>query len=197
MAFPFPLWPTIFIFPLGLCFFYFILAGERSFERSPSDEFGAGLGQFSFLVTGTLGTISLGLRAEVPVRNAICSAVLMFCSLALYEWARHTVRGRRFHIAWSGDVPGELCDAGPYRYVRHPVYASYFLAFAAMLVALPYLVTLAIFIFNLALFTHAAWDDERSLAASDLCADYARYKKQTGMFLPRLARRAADDTDAN
>jgi hypothetical protein len=36
----------------------------------------------------------------------------------------------------------------------------------------------------------AARDDERSIAASDLAADYARYKQRAGMFFPRLWRKA-------
>jgi protein-S-isoprenylcysteine O-methyltransferase Ste14 len=185
----FPLWPTAFLIVLALSFYYFILAGARTFEISPSDDLASGVAQFSFLVTGTIGTMFLGYRAAVPLGNAIGSAALLAGSLALYEWARHTIRERRFHIAWSGDVPEELCEAGPYAHVRHPLYASYILAFAAMLVALPKLATLAIFLLNVGLFVHAARHDERSIAESDLSEEYARYKRRAGMFLPRLFRR--------
>lgn len=187
----FPLWPTVFLFPLALCFYYFLMAGAQTFEHSPADDLAAGLAQFSFFGTGTLGTVFLGFRADVPPANAMASAALMLCSLALYTWARRTVKERQFHIAWSGDVPDAVCEQGPYRYIRHPAYASYMVAFAAVLAALPKWPALAIFLFNVALFVHAAHDDERSLAASELAADYARYKRRTGMFLPRLGRRAA------
>jgi protein-S-isoprenylcysteine O-methyltransferase Ste14 len=182
------LWPLVFVFPLGLCFYYFILAGARTFEVSPDDDLGSGIAQFSFLFTGTLGTLFLGYRAHVPAGNAVAAGTLMVAALVLYEWARHTIADRRFHIAWSGDVPEAVCDAGPYGFVRHPVYASYILAFAAMLVALPSLWSLAIFLFNAGLFIHAARDDERSLAASDLSDDYSRYAIRTGMFIPRSPR---------
>ena len=185
----FPLWPTVFLFPLALCFYYFLLAGARTFEHSPADDLGAGLAQFSFLVTGTLGTLLFGYRATVPPANAAVSAAPMLCSLALYTWVRRTVKERRFHIAWSGEVPDAVCEHGPYRYVRHPAYASYMLAFAAMLAALPKWPVLAVFLFNVALFVHAARDDERSLAGSALAGEYARYKRCTGMFLPRIGAR--------
>jgi len=185
---PFPLWPTVFVFALGLCFYYFLLAGGRTLEFNPGDEWAAALAQFSFTITGVLGTLFLGYRAQVPAANAIASAVLMAGALALYEWARRTVRHRGFHIAWTGEVPAELCAEGPYAHIRHPLYASYILAFAAQLAALPQWPTLAIFLFNLALFAHAARDDERTLAKSGLAADYAQYKRRTGMFLPRLGR---------
>ena len=191
-GFPLPLWPTVFVFPLGLCFFYFILAGARTFEVSPDDDLGSGIAQFSFLVTGTLGTLFLGYRANVPIGNAVAGGALMIAALGLYEWARHTIMDRRFHIAWSGDVPEAVCQEGPYAHVRHPVYASYIIAFAAMLAALPSLWSLAIFLFNAGLFIHAARDDERSLGASDLSDDYSRYRMRTGMFIPHSSRKAAD-----
>ena len=187
----FPLWPTIFLFALALCFNYFVLAGGRTFSYGPGDEWAAGLAQFSFLMTGVFGTLFIGFRAAVPTANAIGSSALMVCALLLYDWARRTVRERGFPIAWTGEVPSALCEDGPYGLLRHPLYASYIVAFAAQFVALPRLATAAIFLFNLALFIHAARDDERALAVSDLAADYARYKERTGMFVPRLPRRRA------
>jgi protein-S-isoprenylcysteine O-methyltransferase Ste14 len=191
MGLSIPVWPTIFYLPLALCFYYFLLAGARTFEIRPEDDLSAGIGQFSFFVTGMLGTIALGYKSQVSPLNAVAGAALMLCALALYEWARHTIVGRRFHIAWRGAVPDAVCEAGPYRYVRHPVYASYLLAFAALIAALPSAWSVAIFAVNAALFTHAALDDERSLARSELAEDYARYKRVTGMFLPRVLRKPA------
>jgi protein-S-isoprenylcysteine O-methyltransferase Ste14 len=191
MGLSLPLWPTAFVIPLGLCFYYFLLAGSRTFEIQPDDDLGSGIAQFSFFVTGMLGTILLGYRANVSVRNAVAGSALMACALALYEWARQTIMERRFPIAWNGNVPEAMCKAGPYRFVRHPLYASYMLAFAAQFAAVPSIWIGAIFIFNVGLFTHAALDDERSLARSHLADEYARYKSGTGMFLPRLGRKPA------
>ncbi len=184
-----PLWPTAFLLPLGLCFYYFLLAGARTFRYGPESDLAAGIAQASFF-SGLFGTVMLGFRASVPTANAIAAGALMLGALLLYEWARRTIRTRGFHVAWSGDVPESVCREGPYRLVRHPVYSAYILAFAAMVVALPMLATFAIFLANLALFAHAARDDERSLAESALAADYARYRAGAGMFLPRFGKGA-------
>jgi protein-S-isoprenylcysteine O-methyltransferase Ste14 len=88
-------------------------------------------------------------------------------------------------------VPEALCDEGPYRYIRHPIYLSYALAFLAVLVALPHWITALTFLFNFALTVGAARSDERVLAASALAADYASYRERTGMFLPRINRSAS------
>jgi protein-S-isoprenylcysteine O-methyltransferase Ste14 len=179
----------ILLLVLGCSFAYFLGAGARTFTSSGTDDVGAIWAQLSFMGTGALPAITLGLVVPPRLYNALGAIAILICSLTLYEWARHTIWGRRFYIAWSGDVPEALCDRGPYAYVRHPIYTSYILAFLAVLVALPTLITLAAFVFNVALFTHAALSDERSLASGTFAAEYARYKKRTGMFLPRLGRR--------
>jgi protein-S-isoprenylcysteine O-methyltransferase Ste14 len=183
-----PLWPTAYVFVLALTFYYFVLAGARTFEVNPGDETSSFVAQFSFLITGTLATFFLGLHKPLPRWNLIASIALLLASIVLYEWARRTIKDRRFHLAWTGDVPDAICAEGPYRYLRHPLYTGYILAFAALLIAFPSHLSLAIFVGNVALFTHAGISDERSLARSELSTDYARYKSSTGMFLPRLRR---------
>lgn len=80
--------------------------------------------------------------------------------------------------------------------IRHPIYASYILAFLALFVAMPILPTLLIFIFNAALFTHAAFRDERDLLSSALAGAYAEYKERTGMFIPRVIGGRSTKRDA-
>ena len=184
-----PFWQTAYLFVLGLSFYYFVLAGARTFEVNVGDETPSGIAQFSFLITGTIGTLVFNFGHSLPLANALAGAVLLLASLALYEWARHVIRNRRFHLAWTGDVPDAVCEEGPYRFVRHPLYLSYILAFVAVVAAYPGLASAAILIFNGALFTHAAITDERSLGRSDLAAAYADYKARTGMFVPRLGAR--------
>jgi protein-S-isoprenylcysteine O-methyltransferase Ste14 len=179
----------ILIVVLGCSFVYFLAAGARTFTSSGTDDAGALWAQISFGFTGAATAIFLGLYVPIRLYNALASIGVLICSLTLYEWARHVISGRSFYIAWSGDVPAALCDQGPYAYVRHPIYASYILAFLAMLVAMPTLVTLAVLVFNAGLFTHAALSDERSLGSGTFAAEYVLYRKRTGMFLPRVARR--------
>ncbi len=91
-------------------------------------------------------------------------------------------------MAWVGatHVPETLCDSGPYRYIRHPIYLSYVLAFLAVLVALAALDHDGHFLLNLVVFVDCARRDERGIAGSALAADYAAYRKRTGMFLPKF-----------
>jgi protein-S-isoprenylcysteine O-methyltransferase Ste14 len=196
VGFPLPLWPTIFVFPLAVCFYYFLLAGGRTFEFDEGDERSAVVAQISLAGTGLGGTLVLGLGGgTVPPWNAVAGGALMVGAIALYEWSRRTIWQRGFHLAWTGEVPAAVCESGPYGFIRHPLYTSYILAFTAQLAALPSFWTVAIWLFNTGLYVHAAFDDERSLARSGLAPDYAGYRRRTGMFLPRTARRPSSAAD--
>jgi protein-S-isoprenylcysteine O-methyltransferase Ste14 len=179
---------AILVFALGAVFVHFIVAGGRTFTSTNfADEPGAVIGQLAFVFGGVAPAWFLGLRQVIAPLNGVVAALLLVASVALYEWARHTIWGRRFGLGWGTHVPEAVCDQGPYRWVRHPVYLGYWLAYASILVALPHLLTAGVFVAVTGLFVHAAWHDEREIAGSALAADYDAYRKRTGMFFPKLS----------
>ncbi len=179
---------AIFLLLFGGVFVHFMQAGARTLYFKAGDAGpGAGLAQFSFIVTGIMVTWGLGLRMPMQVMNQVAAALVLTTSVGLYEWARHTIWGRRFGLALGEHVPDALCEAGPYRFIRHPLYLSYALAFLAVLVALPHWITALGFLFNMVLMVVFARGDERTLATSPLAADYAAYRERTGMFFPRFS----------
>jgi len=167
-------------------FQWFTVAGAKTFRIPRCSDSGAGWGGTAFLLATAVVLWRGFFRGLDPVA-AIEGCVLSVASLVLYEWARRTIAGRRFTIALAGEVPDELCEAGPYRYIRHPFYLSYVVAAAGMLVASPTLIPAVVFAFNMTLFTYMAMDDERTLAASPLAAAYGDYKRRVGflLLLPR------------
>lgn len=187
MKYP-PLAQIVLLFFLGGVFLHFLLAAARTFYWKDSEaDAGTAVAQ-SFVFTGTVCVWWLGLYQPIRLANGIAAALVLVLSVAVYEWARHTIWGQRFGVAYGEHIPAELCTDGPYRFVRHPIYLSYLLAYLAALLALPHWITAAIFFVYLSLFVHAARHDERQIATSALAADYASYRERTGMFLPRLSR---------
>jgi protein-S-isoprenylcysteine O-methyltransferase Ste14 len=177
---------------LGGVFIHFLHAGARVlYSRDMSNERGALIAEAAFMLGGIIPVWVLGLF-YVPIHlvNGIVAAGLLAASIALYEWARHTIRGRRFGIGWGDHVPEELCESGPYRRIRHPIYLAYMLAFLAAFVALPHWITLALLAANIALFMHASLSDEAKIAVSALAADYAEYRKRAGRFWPKFSSAA-------
>jgi len=99
-------------------------------------------------------------------------------AVVLMLWARKTFGLRSFHAA-ANTTRGELVTSGPYRYWRHPIYASiiYFVWAGqvespdALAIALAALVTLG-------LFTRMLIEERFLRAAYPGYADYARRAKR-------------------
>jgi len=180
---------VVLLFFLGGVFIHFLRAGALVFySRDMSDERGALIAEVAFLLGGTGTLWWLGLFYEtIRLANGIVAAVLLAVSITLYEWARHTIRGRRFGVALGDHVPEELCESGPYRHIRHPIYFSYLVSYLAVFVAIPHWITLGTLLAAVALFTYAARGDEARIAISPLAAAYAGYRKRAGMFWPRFS----------
>jgi protein-S-isoprenylcysteine O-methyltransferase Ste14 len=175
----------VLLFFLGGVFLHFMLAAGRTFFWvDPEKEPGALIGQIAFVFGGVVPVWFRGLYQPIHLFNGVIAACILVASVAIYEWARATIWGRRFGIGWGEHVPDALCDTGPYRYVRHPLYLAYLLASLAAFVALPHWLTAALLVAYIALFTHAAFSDEAQIAQSPLSADYAAYRKRAGMFWP-------------
>jgi protein-S-isoprenylcysteine O-methyltransferase Ste14 len=169
-------------------FQWFAVAGAKTFRIPCFRDAGAAWGATSFL-SGTAVVLWKGLfEGQDPIFGSL-GAVLALLSLVLYEWTRRTVGGRGFVIGFGGEVPDGLCEAGPYRYVRHPFYLSYVIAFVGMLVATRTPLATLVFALNVALFCYMARDDERTLATSRLGPQYNAYRQRVGTLLLFPGRR--------
>lgn len=74
---------------------------------------------FALMVGGLLGLV-ITRTAFTPF---IPSIVFQVAALALMLWARRTFGRRSFHLE-ADPTAGGLVTTGPYRYIRHPIYAA-------------------------------------------------------------------------
>jgi protein-S-isoprenylcysteine O-methyltransferase Ste14 len=181
-----------FIFWMACPFLQFMTAGAYTFIVPKLRDNGAVLGQISFL-SGMACVIAMGLFFGLWIPSAVCGAILALCSVLFYEWTRRTVIDRNFYAGLAGEVPPAVCDVGPYRFVRHPFYLSYMLAFVAVAVAFPSLIVSGVCILNIGLFVYMAIDDERVLLASPLATAYTAYRERVGMLVPRFKTKGAQE----
>lgn len=117
----------------------------------------------------------------------IAAAVFYAASMALFFWAMVTTRRHRLSLAFSTDPPRRLYKTGPYRLIRHPFYASYTLCWVAGVFATGWLWLLPSVIVMFGLYFRAARLEEAKFAASGYSEVYAQYRRETGMFFPRVA----------
>jgi protein-S-isoprenylcysteine O-methyltransferase Ste14 len=165
-------------------FLWFVMLARRTFRIPELGGPGMILGGVALMSGLALGVWTAAHGAYRQVPWAI-GTMLAICSVFLYESARRVVSGRGFCVALSGEVPPAVCTEGPYRYIRHPVYTSYLLAFLGFVIAFPGLPSAAVFAGNLVFFVVVAVFEERTIAHSALAQAYASYRQGAGMFFPR------------
>lgn len=119
-------------------------------------------------------------------------------SLGLFWRSIQVNKAEPLYVAFTNDQPRHLVTCGPYRYIRHPFYASYLLAWTAGIVASRQLWLTAPLLIMLAIYRAAGRDEERRFLSSHLSDQYQEYRRTTGAFIPRTRqhrgrRKAAPD----
>jgi protein-S-isoprenylcysteine O-methyltransferase Ste14 len=140
----------------------------------------------AFLVAGS----AAGLTPLTPrgwlTATAMISVALSAASIGLICL---TLGTHRIPIAlWhqDSDAPEHIVTYGAYRWIRHPFYAAFILAFCSAVFFLPHLVTLGALCYALVALNVTARREERRLAGSAFGSQYRQYLGRTGRFVPRL-----------
>jgi len=110
-------------------------------------------------------------------------------SLGLALWSLWCNRPGNFRVRPIPHPAGRLISAGPYRHVRHPMYASLLLFAAGCVAGYQTLPSLLSGLLLWAVLWAKAWREEQLLLAH--FPGYRDYRTGTGYFLPpcRLGRR--------
>nr|BAL53966.1 hypothetical protein HGMM_F11G08C03 [uncultured Planctomycetota bacterium] len=124
---------------------------------------------------------------HLPITLAATVGALVLYGLAnLLFWSALRTHGRdKPAFVFTEARPNSFRCTGPYRYIRHPLYTAYLLAWLAPPVATGQWWLFALTAWMALLYTLAAWQEERAFARSPFAADYQRYRSYTGMFWPR------------
>ena len=132
---------------------------------------------YAVVVTGTT-------RADLFNAAAIPGCLGLAGALGLFAWARLATQGRFFSYIASTDTPKFICTDGPYRWIRHPFYASYLLTLVSTAVLFPSLVTIIGTAVAILGFNRSAKFEEDKFEDSPLASEYRAYMTRTGRFLP-------------
>ncbi len=134
--------------------------------------------------------VVLGAQALRPwpgVPWLVAAALLALAGAALGFAALAANRPGNFHIHPAPREGGQLVVHGPYRVLRHPMYAAVLLLTAAAAVVAASAVASLAWLLLLGVLRAKAGLEERWLAAHQ--AGYAAYCRHTGRLLPRWGRR--------
>jgi protein-S-isoprenylcysteine O-methyltransferase Ste14 len=115
-----------------------------------------------------------------PILQAI-GAVLFLVGLALAVWARVNL-GRNWGTPMSEKMDAELVTAGPYRYIRNPIYSGIILAAIGTSVAISWYWLVAVVLMG-AYFVHSANVEEQTMQRL-FPNTYPEYRRSTKKLIP-------------
>ena len=141
------------------------------------------------IALGLWGTL-LSVRAAItpPVWMSAVGAAGLLASLAIYQWAAISIRGRLFSFAGNDDLPQFVHHSGPYTFVRNPFYASYLLAELSTVVMWPSVWGVAMVATMVVYYQWLTRYEEAKFSRSPVAAEYAEYKARTGRLVPRFRK---------
>jgi protein-S-isoprenylcysteine O-methyltransferase Ste14 len=167
-----------------LCFGSFAWGMRRFFQQPAGAVPGMKLISFCGLVFSILHLIAILLASSAGTRWRTTGAALYLCSLLLFWWALSSNRKKPLSAAFSPDAPSHLVQHGPYRFIRHPFYTSYLLAWTAGVFAAANLWLIPTVLVMLVIYLRAARFEEAKFSATALGPEYSSYRSSTGLFIP-------------
>ena len=79
-----------------------------------------------------------------------------------------------------------IITTGPWRYMRHPFYASYMIFWLGCALATQHIISVIAFLTLSGIYAYSARREERALSSGPLRKDYIEYRDTVGFFYPRL-----------
>jgi protein-S-isoprenylcysteine O-methyltransferase Ste14 len=179
-------WRAACLILLLTCLASFYWGVRRFFSQPSGYTLGMRLVQMSGILFTGLHIYALLASPSVTATRAALAVLVYLTAFSLFWWAQRTHGRRPLSAIFSSDVPAHLVQDGPYRFIRHPFYTSYLLAWFAGWVATAEWYILVTFLIMLAVYLRAAWLEEAKFGGSTLTGDYQAYRARTGLFLPTL-----------
>jgi protein-S-isoprenylcysteine O-methyltransferase Ste14 len=173
----------------GVCFASFTWAIQYLFRRPATVSKQMKLLSLMGLVFFIAQVLAIAIQAKVWILTSLVAIAIYLGALALFYWAVPYARSGGFCLAFSSVITKELVRAGPYRYIRHPFYASYLLFWVAGVMASHQPLLLLSVVFMAAFYARAIAHEEKQFLSGPLSADYTQYMAMTGRLLPRLPHR--------
>ena len=172
--------------------FYFLSQHDRNRKKGGKGWswdytlFLIGMGLFLVLQPVILPIIGLSTKAGWGMAIQVLGGISVLLGFIVHIWARQHLQ--HFYTERVEVQPDHrVIDTGPYALMRHPIFTSFFLLAAGVLLINPAITTLLIVAYTFWAFTTSAKEEEKMLSES--VPGYTDYLKRTSRFLPRLWRK--------
>ncbi len=136
--------------------------------------------------------LPISLSSNLRVICRVVGFVVALGGIGLWFWSRWAL-GRMMGVSTSSAVQLQaahrLIQRGPYAHVRHPMYLSYWILLAGLLILYRTWMPLVLLIMTFASFTRRAAREEQGLAAT-FGDEWQTYAARVPKFTPRLPWRS-------
>lgn len=144
-----------------------------------------GLWNYSIITLGFMSADLWGqLRSTLPKPELFFVLPMLVFSLTLFWYAKKAIERVNFDVIFSQKAPEVLVTKGPYRYIRHPFYTSYIVAYLGLIILNYNLVVSFLAGILIADYILAAKTEENKFLNSSFSDEYKTYKAKTKMFFP-------------
>ena len=131
-------------------------------------------------VIAVIGLAFLIFNGYVISKNPVIS-IVQILSFCLMIWARITFKSRSFHLT-ADTTKGALVTSGPYRWLRHPIYAAVIYFGWVCFIAFPNTESLiATILITVGLFIRMQLEEK---ALNKTYPEYAEYSKKAKRLIP-------------
>ena len=168
---------------------YFLMISAATKQHFVSEKYPLGMYIISFL--SLVGLFTFLLHAFLWDLNFSAAALaLIFVAFALFIWAARHSQKKNLSLAFDEETKiNEIIMSGPWKYVRHPFYASYVLFWTGCALGTTHPTSVVVAVSLLFIYVYSAVREERALTESRYGDRYLEYRKNAGFFLPKLLLR--------
>jgi protein-S-isoprenylcysteine O-methyltransferase Ste14 len=169
---------------VGLGYFLSISIATKQHFRSDKVPFGMYVISAVSLV-GLITFLTFAFRDQL-IFAGLSLALIVFAQI-LFVWAMRHSRKEELTLALDPEMQSEsIIKTGPWRYMRHPFYASYVIFWMACALATQNIISVIVFVTLSGIYTYSALREERVLSTGPLRKEYIAYRDSVGFFYPRL-----------
>ena len=138
------------------------------------------IGSVLGFIIAVVGLVFLIYNDSIISKNPVI-IIVQILSFCLMVWARITFKSRSFHLT-ANPTKGGLVTSGPYKWLRHPIYAAVIYFSWACLIAFPKIEALIAVIFITGgLFIRMLFEEKE---LNKTYPEYAEYSKRAKRIIP-------------
>ncbi len=121
---------------------------------------------------------------------ALCCISVSIISMTI---GTHRIPLALWHQDPENDKPQCVVIWGSYKYIRHPFYSAFIVAFIAAVLIAPHWLIVALGLYMFLLLNYTASKEEKRLSQEEgsFGSEYTEYMKHTGRFFPKMGGRSS------